>query len=430
MFFDMTYEQAIAFLNSRISIGWKLGLDSMRQMLTELGNPQHKCRFVHIAGTNGKGSVAALLHAIFQAAGYTSGLYTSPHLVDVRERIRLNEAKIPQQAFADLTGSVRPIIVKYNATYFETVTVLAFLYFAESKTDIVCLEVGLGGRLDATNVVDPELSIITSISFDHTEHLGKTLPDIAREKAGIIKRDRACLIGDVPRNIFKIIKDIARTHDATVYDVNALYHYTILNERLGRTTFKLHRAEAGSSQYTLNMNGEVQVGNACLAIAACDLLSREGWICNDQAIAAGLLNVNWPGRFQVVQRTPLIIFDVAHNVAAINQLVRTMARLCANSDIIFVIGLLKDKDGDRIIQRLAQVASMIQPVVPAIDRALPAQELQAILMHHDIKFFPACSVSEGIQNVLPILKRNAALCVTGSHYVVGEAMETIKGLTK
>lgn len=426
----MTYEEALDFLNSRISLGWKLGLDSMQRMLAELGNPQHKCRFVHIAGTNGKGSVAAMLHAIFRAAGYKTGLYTSPHLVEIRERIRLNEAEIEPQSFSDLVGEVRPLIEKYNATYFETLTVLAFLYFAVAKTEIVCLEVGLGGRLDATNVVDPELAVITSISFDHTEHLGTSLPDIAKEKAGIIKRGRPCILGAMPPKVAQVFHDIARVQEAPIYDIGDLCQYVVLNEELGRTTFKLDASWGGGGHYTLSMSGEFQVGNACLAIAACHLLSQANWRCGDEAIAAGLLNVNWPGRFQVAQREPLIIFDVAHNIAAIDQLVHVLERHCSEREILFIFGILKDKDIEHITQRLARLARIIQPVAPACERAFPAQELQMMLERYDVEVFPACTVSQGIKNVLPQLKKNAVLCITGSHYVVGEAMTAIKGLTK
>ncbi|MBN1465798.1 bifunctional folylpolyglutamate synthase/dihydrofolate synthase [candidate division KSB1 bacterium] len=421
----MTLEQALAFLESRIVFGWKLGLDSMRRMLAEVDDPHERTRFVHIAGTNGKGSVAAMLESIFRSAGHRTGLYTSPHLVDVRERIRSNGEQIGAADFCRLLHRIRPIIEKYDATYFETLTLLAFLYFDKVKADIVFLEVGLGGRLDATNVVIPELSIITTISFDHTEHLGGTLAKIAGEKAGIIKSGRPCLIGEMAADIVRVFRDRAARMDAPFYQLNALYQYAIEGQELGVTRFSIKGARTAS--YVLGLNGDFQVSNACLAIAACDILSA--WRIDDDHIATGLECVSWPGRFQLIRGEPMIICDVAHNVASIGQLVRTLRQLCAGKKIVFIIGLLKDKDVGQITKMIAEIAHFVQPVEPDSIRAISAQELQSIFAQ-SVNSFPPLTVAEGLRNVLAQAREEWVVCVTGSHYVVGEALTAIKGLTK
>jgi len=217
MCIDMTYEQAILFLDGRIGVGWKLGLDSIRRLLVDLGNPHKNLKVVHIAGTNGKGSTAAMLESIFCSAGYRTGLYTSPHLLDVRERMQVNRKMIATDDFARLMQRIAPFIEKYNATYFETLTALAFLYFAEMHLDIVFLETGLGGRLDATNVIDPLLCIITTIGFEHTQHLGDTLEKIAGEKAGIAKTGVPCLVGELPADAERAISSTCKRQNAPFY---------------------------------------------------------------------------------------------------------------------------------------------------------------------------------------------------------------------
>ncbi|MBN1559209.1 bifunctional folylpolyglutamate synthase/dihydrofolate synthase [candidate division KSB1 bacterium] len=424
----MTYDRALLFLNSRIVFGWKLGLASMNRMLAELDSPHCKTSFVHIAGTNGKGSVAAMLESIFRSAGYRTGLYTSPHLIDVRERISLNGEQISESDFGDLVDRLRPVIEKYNATYFETLTLLAFVYFAELMADIVFLEVGLGGRLDATNVVVPELSIITTISFDHTEHLGATLVQIAGEKAGIIKNGRPCLLGEMPPDVMAVFVDRAARENAPFYRMNELYHYTIEKQEIGTTSFTIQGGKR-NGRYIVGMNGDFQVSNACLAIAACDVLSSR-WLIKDEEVAAGLKGVGWPGRFQVIHQQPLIICDVAHNVASIGQLVRSLRQLCAGKKIVFVFGLLKDKDVGQITQLIAEIAYLVQPVEPDSARAISAYELHTTLADIGVNLFPPCKVAEGLQNVRTHARDDWVICVTGSHYVVGEALTAIKGLTK
>jgi dihydrofolate synthase/folylpolyglutamate synthase len=426
----LQYQQAIDFLNSRIPVGWKLGLDSMNRMLDELGNPHHNIKFVHIAGTNGKGSVASMLASIFYQAGYKTGLYTSPHLVDVRERLQINGAKIDEQTFSRLIEQVKPTIEKYNATYFELLTTLAFLYFAAQKTNIVVLETGLGGRLDATNVVNPDLSIITSIDFDHTDHLGKTLIEIAGEKAGIIKTNRPCLTGGLPDEARFVIQRIAQERQAPFYNAEELYQFKIANEKPGQTDFSVINKKGETNNFSLALSGRFQVANACIAISACDILNSLNWHIEHTHIKLGLKHVSWPGRFQILQQHPTIILDVAHNPASMRQLVHVLTQFYSDKKIYFCLGMLKDKDSGEMAKAVAEIAHTVQPVEVKSDRALAAQELQSVLQHFDVHVLPPKSLSMGLNYLFSILDEESVLCITGSHYVVGEALERIKGLTK
>lgn len=426
----MTFESAIEFLDSRIHIGWKLGLDSMNQMLNDLDNPHKKSKFVHIAGTNGKGSVASMLASIFKSAGYTTGLYTSPHLVDVRERIQINNNKIDKNNFVECIDILRPIIEKYNATYFETLTSLAFLYFAKQETEIVVLETGLGGRLDATNVVLPELSIITNIDFDHTDYLGTTLAEIAGEKAGIIKQHRPCLIGELPNEAENAIIQIANDRNSPLHKSQNFYQFNQIEQTVGRTTFSTMNRDNKKDYWTLSMNGTFQVANACIAVSACDILNTIGWAIHRDSVQSGLQHVSWPGRFQVLQHEPTIILDVAHNTASIQQLVQLLQQFYQHKKIIFCIGVLGDKDYREMAKHVASIAHIIQPVEVQSHRALPAWELQSVFQRLNGNVFPPKSLSDALNHVLAIFDTDTVLCITGSHYVVGEALALTKDLTK
>ncbi len=421
----MTFFQAEAFLNSRISMGWKLGLHSMQQMMHELGNPQLRCRFVHIAGTNGKGSVAAMLESIFRAAGYKTGLYTSPHLLSVRERIRVEAEDILENAFADLLQRIKPVVETYNATYFETLTALAFVYFAEMETDIVLLEVGLGGRLDATNIVLPELCIINSISYDHTKHLGTTLAEIAREKAGIIKPNVPCLIGDLPTEAQQIIAQTCHDKNSALFSVLEMCQPTERQQELGAERFQVKGTEAFDARYELLLNGEHQITNACVAIAACELLVKKEWNLSVQDIRSGLRGCRWPGRFQIVRHHPMVILDVAHNEASINFLARLLKHFFADRQIIFVFGVLEDKNVKKMCSILAPLANCFQPVAAQNPRALSAQNVFDCCKRFTPSVLPASTVSKGIDAAFSIANEQSVICITGSHYVVGEAIKCL-----
>jgi len=426
----MTYERALAYLKDKEKIGWKLELNRMRQLLSELDNPHLKGSYIHIAGTNGKGSVAALLESILRRAGYSTGLYTSPHLIDVRERIRVNGEMIDKNHFADLLTFLQPWLDRYKTTFFETLTLLAFVYFSRCKVDIVCLEVGLGGRLDATNVVSPELSIITPVSFDHTEHLGSTLAAIAKEKAGIVKKNIPCLAGKMAGPAGKIIDQKCRSVGAPFFRSNDKVSILKEAEIVGMSKIVVTGETQFTGKYDLALNGDHQVENCEIVIVACDLLVGRGWTINSQDVRNGLAGVKWQGRFQVIDYKPLLVLDVAHNSASIKSLIKTLRSLFQAKRILFVIGILNDKNGDHITELVSKIAYAVQPVEAESFRSLSAQKLHNYFASRELKLFPARSVRDGLFAALNHSDDFSVVCITGSHYVVGEALYWIKGLTK
>ena len=425
----MTYDRVLAFLDSRISLGWKLGLDSMRQMLAELGNPEKSLRFVHIAGTNGKGSVAAMLASVAHRAGYRTGLYTSPHLIDMRERIRLNGEIMSERQLAEVISFLKPVAEKFQATYFETLTAAALLFFARQKAQIVMLEVGLGGRLDATNVVSPEATVITSIALDHTEHLGGTLHEIAAEKAGIIKEGVPCVIGDLPEEAQKVIEQTCREHRAPLHCAQNL-SVKIVQE----SAAMMHLALAGASPFAVPVRtplvGRHQALNVAMVATVCEILTRAGRPISPESFQHGLCSANWPGRFEILQRHPTVVVDVAHNPAAMAELMVLINSHFSSWKKWIIIGLLKDKDSREICRQIAAVADVILPVEPQSPRALPAVELKRQFDSLQGIVREPATVSQGVEEALKAADSQTLICITGSHFVVGEALKKIKGLTK
>jgi dihydrofolate synthase / folylpolyglutamate synthase len=426
----MNYEQATLFLESRVALGWKLGLESMQEMLAELGNPERSLRFIHIAGTNGKGSVAAMLESVFRAAGYRTGLYTSPHLVDIRERIRLNGLMISKRQLAAVVDRIRPAVEKFQATYFETLTAAALLFFADQQTDIVCLEVGLGGRLDATNVIVPDVSVITSISFDHTEHLGGTLAEIAAEKAGIIKAGVPCIIGDLPTEAKEVVEQKCRLQKAPMIAALQEFAVSICRQVPGKMTLDIQGSSPLAVPVRVAFNGQHQAKNVAVVIAACEQLRRAGWRFSSEDFQKGMRKTRWPGRFEIVHTHPTVILDVAHNAAAIAELIALLIKFFANWKIVFVIGLLKDKDIQTISRQIAAIAHAVQPVEAQSPRAFPAAELAQCFFGLVVTILAPGTVAEGVEAVWRMADEQTLICITGSHFVVGEALQKIKGLTK
>ncbi|RPI03040.1 MAG: bifunctional folylpolyglutamate synthase/dihydrofolate synthase, partial [Calditrichaeota bacterium] len=331
--------------------------------------------------------------------------------------------------FVRIIARIQPMIEKYGATYFETLTAVALIYFAESA-QISVLEVGLGGRLDATNIVVPAVSIITSISYDHTEHLGTTLAQIAAEKGGILKQGVPCVCGDLPDEASQVINAMAAERSVTIVRASNQYKAAITHESPGWTHFDVQGDTDLDGSYSLPLNGIHQVQNAVVAAAACSQLRQEGWKISRDSFAEGLKQTHWPGRFQIVGQNPTIIVDVAHNTASFDQLLHVLNHFFKSTKIFFIIGLLKDKDFQQIAKMVAGTASVVQPVTPDTPRALSAELLADQFAKRVSYVLKPGSVAEGIDAVLKIANPESTICIAGSHHVVGEALEKIKGLTR
>jgi len=423
----MTYSAATAYLYGLQKHGIKLGLENMRTLMERLGRPERRVRSLHIGGTNGKGSTAAMTAAMLQAAGYRVGLYTSPHLIDFRERIRINRAMIPEQRVADLTERLQAVLASdLLPTFFELTTAMAFLYFAEAAVDVAVLEVGLGGRFDATNVVEPLASAITTIALDHQDYLGRTECSIGFEKAGIIKPGVPVVLGRIAGEALAVIREVAQERTAPVMEL----------ER----DFFVDRAEPGQFSYrgrtravqnlSCALVGRHQLDNAACAIALIEAAEGKGMAVSDEAVRQGLQSVSWEGRLERVEEEPAVLLDGAHNPAAARVLAAYLGDWLASrpeARLILVWGMMRDKDHRGFIDPLLPLVSEVVLTQADMARSATVRDLREAIGD---RILP-CHDSPPVADALALAKTRAArpdlICVTGSLMLVGEVKALIRG---
>ncbi len=356
----VTYSEALDWLHGLLRFGQKPGLERMNWMLAELDHPHRRLAFVHVAGTNGKGSTCAYLTQMLMEAGYSVGTFTSPYVVDFRERIRYNGQMIPEKDLLQLANRLKPLVercaeTEYGSpTEFEVITVLALLYFAERvRPSVVVWETGLGGRLDSTNVVHPLVSVITNVGLDHTDVLGATIEEIAREKAGIIKPGVPVVLGDLEPRSLAVIEETARAKRSSLYRLGREFHAEPLpgTVRLGSQQFRYQSVfHPRESVYTLEMNGGHQVTNAGVALMAIDLLKEFfAFMLEEEEISRGLQQTRWPGRLEVVSNRPLVVLDGAHNQEGMEALAKSLRELVPDHVRVHVlVAALADKPLSRM----------------------------------------------------------------------------------
>jgi len=407
----MTYPDAIQFLYSLRWFGAKFGLTNTFKLAELAGNPQRELRFIHVAGTNGKGSTCAMLESIYRAAGLRVGLFTSPHLVSFGERLQINRQLISEADIIKLVSEIRPLLQEFPAaehpTFFEVVTAMALRYFADQKCDLVVWETGLGGRLDATNIVTPLLSVITNIQYDHQNYLGETLASIANEKAGIIKPGIPVITGTDDPEALRVIKDAARRQNASL------------------TLVKTFEAEQPPlNTVALPLLGDHQKMNAAVAVAAVRTLAGRIPI-SEESIRAGLCQLQWPGRLQLVTQASgqKILLDGAHNIDGARTLSAALKKYFPNQDLTLILGILRDKDWTAMCEILAPLASQIRLVPVHNERTAEPHGLAEVCHRSN----PKAEVAE-----YPSLRAawvNAAddgfVTIAGSLYLIGEAMELL-----
>lgn len=433
---NMNYEETLAYLFDLERFGIKLDLSNITSLVNRLGNPHLKFRSIHIAGSNGKGSVAAMLQSILSASGYRSGLYTSPHLVDYRERIRIGDELIDKDFIVDFVNDLKEEIDKEGYTFFEVTTALAFSYFAKNKVDITVLETGMGGRLDATNIVTPLLSIITNISLEHTEHLGITLPQIAFEKAGIIKTEVPTITAVDDPEVLQVIKNVCAERKSPLLVINI--DSSTSDEKLSplpqgerdrvRGNLKIHQLSLDQTifdfgQYKnlkLSLAGRHQVTNAGLAIFAIEKLKEMGWKIKTKALRNGLKDVNWRGRLEIFRKNPLTLLDVAHNPAGTKTLVDALDELFPQKKIIFVFGVMADKDYPSMLKEICRKAKFIVLTKPDYKRAADPELLEKVLTMENKPYETLPQVKQAYIFALKNAKSEDVICITGSHFTVGE----------
>ena len=421
----MNYEQALEYIHS---VNWtfcKPGLERIETLCQALGNPQKHLRFIHVAGTNGKGSTSAMLASVLQSAGYRTGLYTSPYIRTFGERIRVDGENIPNDKLADLTDRIRPIAdaMEDKPTEFELITALAFCYFADCACDIVVLEVGLGGRLDSTNIIENTLlSIITGIDFDHTALLGNTIEEIAHEKAGIIKPDRPVLFGGEEGIALDTIRRVAFEKHAHVYTVDRS-SYRQKEANLDGTDFDyLHYTDLH-----LPLLGVYQPYNATLVLTAIELLQTEGFVIDEKAVYEGIAAVRWPARFELLARDPIIIYDGGHNPDGVRAAVASIQTYFPNQKVNILSGVMADKERGEMIETMKSIIAHAFTVTPNNPRALAAEEYAAQLASYDISATAYPNVVQGVMAAVESSKQEGIpLVCLGSLYLYGEVEAAIR----
>jgi dihydrofolate synthase/folylpolyglutamate synthase len=427
----MNYFDAIQYLYDRLPVfhqvggaAYKPGLDNTITLLNALNNPQTGFRSIHIAGTNGKGSVSNFLAAMLQKAGYKTGLYTSPHLIDFRERIRVNGKMIDKQYVVDFVGQNKDLFAEINPSFFEATMAMAFNYFADCKVDIAIIEVGLGGRLDSTNVIHPELSVITNISYDHVVFLGDTLEKIAFEKAGIIKSKTPVIIGEALPETRSVFEAKAKIENAPVY---------FAEERV-KVKFKEYKNHkmvvetADNKLFTVDLCGMYQLKNIATTLTAIEQLKLLNFEISDTHLREGLENVSeitgLQGRWQILQQNPTVIVDTAHNPAGI-QFVTEQLRTLNYSRLRIIIGMVNDKDSSSMLALLPKNAQYYFTQAN-IERALSVELLRQKAQSYDLEGDMYLSVKQAVKSALLESSPDDFILITGSNYVVGEALASLK----
>lgn len=418
------YQQTIQYLYNLQYSGIKLGLKNVAQLLDYWNNPQNDFPAIHIAGTNGKGSVAAYLHAILCEAGYRVGIYTSPHLVDFTERIRINHERISWRQIVDYTNDLRQEIDKNSATFFEATSAIAFRFFSEKKVDIAIIETGLGGRLDATNLVQPLSTIITSISKDHTQFLGNNLEKIAQEKAGIIKPRIPCIAINQNRRIIDVIKEFCKEKKAPLYIIIPNKHIKILRSSLVGSLFHLRLPKMHLYNLEIPLAGTYQVWNAALALSSLHFLSD--FPVTQVQIKEGLKKTKWPGRLQRIQDEPLTILDVAHNPEGFSRVFSFLKKEYHHRKIWALLGLSKDKEYRKIINTVSKNVSVIGLVNNFSEKAIPPELIIREPKNRIENMHAFQSIEEGFFSFLSIAEKKDILLIIGSHYLVGDFLQKIQ----
>ncbi|GAA4754955.1 bifunctional folylpolyglutamate synthase/dihydrofolate synthase [Flavisolibacter ginsenosidimutans] len=425
----MTYAETLDYLYNALPMFSRMGSAAFKKDLTNvkilcerLGNPHQRFKSIHIAGTNGKGSVSHMLAAIFQKAGYKTGLYTSPHLYDFRERIRINGKMVPEEFVVRFTEEIKPLIESVEPSFFEITVAMAFQFFAEQKVDVAVIEVGLGGRLDSTNIITPALSVITNIGWDHMNMLGKTLQEIAAEKAGIIKESVPVVIGETLPETKPVFQKVASEKAAPVFFAEESFEeveYSLSPKHL-HATFK--RKEDSLVSVETDLPGLYQLKNLRTVLTAIDVLNKAKWNLRQEIVAAALsetkATTGLQGRWEIIHQHPTVVLDVAHNKNGIEQMLQHIARLSFRQ-LHIVFGMVKDKDAESLLSLLPSSARyyFTQANIP---RALPATELkekaEALCLVGDN--YP--DVNEALKAALRKAVENDLVLVCGSIFLVAE----------
>jgi len=438
----LNYHQAISYLYGLIDYEKsprfpysQVKLKRSRELFKRLGNPEKQLKIISVAGTKGKGSTSAILSSILQHAGFKVGLYTSPHLVDFRERIRVNFTWIPPEALAELTTNLKPVIEGMrehypfgSPTYFEVSVAMAYLYFLSQGVDFAVMEVGLGGRLDATNTGKPVLSIITPISYDHMEILGDTLEKIAGEKAGIIKRGSPLILApQLPESLKKLNRIISAKQVSTIR-VGEDTGWKLIESGLRGSRFDFYGIKKQYRDLSLPLMGAHQLVNTATALSAIEQLEERGYQIFESAIKAGVAQVAWPGRNELFDSLPRVLLDVAHNLASARALGEVIRQIVPRHKAVLVFGILKEKDIRGVLSELLPLCSRVYFTTPNNPRAENSEVLLEISREFLVEGQIAASPLEALKAAMKAAAPGELVVIAGSFYLAGELRPLIEKL--
>lgn len=429
----MTYSETTDYIFSKLpmfsrvgSEAIKIGFTNILALCEKLGNPQNNCKYVHIAGTNGKGSVSHMIAAILQTAGYKTGLYTSPHLKDLRERIKINGKEISEAELVDFIGKLKPEIETIKPSFFEITVAMAFDHFANHGCDIAVIETGLGGRLDSTNIISPEISVITNIGLDHVQILGETLAEIAAEKAGIIKPGTTVVIGESHPETEKVFEEFAIKNNSEIIFADRKLQVTnwqYENEELVVEVASEHQVD--HKKYHLDLTGNYQIKNLLPVIAATQVLQEKGWQIEQEHVVKGLQHAKkitgLHGRWETISHSPRIIMDVAHNPDGVQQLLNQL-EITTYHNLHIVLGMVKDKDVAKVLSMLPKNAKYYFSNAH-VPRAMPAGDLKEKALLNDLHGKVFDDVNDAIRTAKSMAHKDDLILIFGSVFLVGEVSQ-------
>lgn len=423
----MNAQEAIAYIHS---VSWKgsvPGLSRTRALLEKMGNPERKLQFIHIAGTNGKGSTAAMLASVLHAAGYRAGLFTSPYITRFEERMQVDGQEISPEELAEITAWIRPLAESCPEapTEFELVTCVALEFFARRQCDIVVLEAGMGGALDSTNVIPcPACAVICNIGLDHTQFLGDTLEAIAETKAGIFKQGGTCVTYPASPSVEAVFAAAAQARQLDWHPVRFDSLCSIRHDLSGqRFDFGRHK------NLQLPLLGQMQLHNAAVALTVLDCLQQKGWRkITEEAIHRGIAEVSWPGRFELLRRNPLFLVDGGHNPQCMQALVENLQRYLPGRQLVALTGVMADKDYTAMYDQIAPYCARFIAVTPDNPRAMTASDLAKVLARYGKPVETAESVEAGVQRAIDLAGPDGVCLAFGSLYMVGAIREAVKGM--
>ena len=418
------YDRSLRYLYGLQKYGIKFGLSATTNLLDRLGNPHEGLNYIHIAGSNGKGSVGAMISSILTRAGYRVGYFTSPHLIDFTERFRINDNDVSRQRIVEIFNEVREkVLDEQPPTFFEIVTAMGLLYFAQEKVEWAIMEVGMGGRLDATNVINPQLCLITSLSLEHKEYLGSTLTAIAREKAGIIKRGVPVITGVRQPSALAVIKAKCCNKGSPLWK----YKRDFQVRRHKRGLFDYQGHEWQFKGLEVKLLGDHQIFNATLALAGLEVANhKHNVLVSLDDVERGLLHVKWPGRLEVLEQDPILVLDGAHNPAGAEALHLSLQKEFRYKKLHLILGIMHDKDCMGILKRLVPFANSVIFTRPHFDRSADPERLRTLARPLHKRLYVIPDVLDAINQTRNIASKDDLICIAGSLYLVGEVKELYK----